>query len=191
MQEKLDLSDFLIVFLSIIYGYIVTTFLHGWKEIIHTTNKTKYWLHLGWTIFTFIFAVQAWWGLWPDRVLLSSNFLYFFSSLIVPIQLYFLSIFLLPSHDSVTEANLTDYFYNKNKIIFIFFGTLLVTMLINGKIYKNEMVITINDIFRITGIVIAFSLAFSKNQKWHIFGFAFSNILLFAYIACVPCMALN
>jgi hypothetical protein len=62
------LSDYLVIFLSILFGYVISVFFSGWGALIkHSGNVKIYWVHLGWTLLVFADIIEVWWGLWPRR----------------------------------------------------------------------------------------------------------------------------
>jgi len=164
-MDNLDLSDFLLIFLSFVYGYVVTVYLAGWSSMIHDKNGHRYyWVHSFWTIIGFLFTVQAWWGLWPDRIGISENFLTFLLSLAVPVQLYFLVTFLLPVSENSKGLNFKFYFMKNRKYVFTLAVMLLATMIMNSLVFKGEEVWSDKNVFRFVGLFLLLSLIFVKNR---------------------------
>ena len=87
-------ADYLLVFISIIVGYVVTEFFAGWGGLIRNRQNVKiYWLHLFWTFNFFFQLMENWWWLWGNRTKLAAHVAYFFFTLASPLIFYLMSVF--------------------------------------------------------------------------------------------------
>ncbi len=92
---EFPLADYLLVFISIIVGYVVTEFFAGWGGLIRNRkNVTLYWLHLSWSFNFFFQLIENWWWLWGNRLKLAEHIYYFAFSLASPLVFYLISVFL-------------------------------------------------------------------------------------------------
>ena len=88
-----DFSNYLLIFYSIIVGFVATEFLAGWRRLIR--NRSQYTLsplHIGWTILGFLLLIQSWWGSWLDRDSIGLNFGYFLLTLSTPVYFYLITV---------------------------------------------------------------------------------------------------
>ena len=162
-------SDYLVIFFSFIFGYVVFEFLSGWAEIIRNLKLGDiYWIHLAWTVLAFILVVQSWWGMWAQKELIAAGFGSFFFTLIIPILYYFLSIVLFPSINRIRDSGYEMYFFGNKHFIFGVLAIIIAYLVLNDYCYLNKDIRCRENKIRIPAIVFLTVLAVTGNIYCHI-----------------------
>ena len=74
--------EFLMMIASVVVAIGMTEIAGGWGKMVRTPAQVNFdWLHLGWTIYILLLAVQYWVGMWSYNQLEISYVgqIYFFS----------------------------------------------------------------------------------------------------------------
>jgi len=96
--------------------------------------------------------------------------------------LYFLATFLVPVSKAMEQVDFADYFYTHKKYIFLTTALLLLTMSFKGQVFKGEDILSVNNYYRVSGVVITLSLAYLDNRKVHAVAPLVLIILLLSFI---------
>jgi len=116
-------TEYLISFYAILFGFVCFEFLHGWGQwMINRKKMTLYWVHILWTLLTFMMLMDLWWLSWSRKDLMSSNFEIFFLSIIPPLIFYFGSVILFPDFQKPENRNMRIYYFNVKNIMFATFA---------------------------------------------------------------------
>ncbi len=175
-------ADYLLVFISIIVGYVVTEFFAGWGGLIRNRKQIKiYWLHLAWTINFFVQLIENWWWLWGNRLKLAENAGYFFYTLASPLLFYLISVFLFPTLKENEVHDFDDYFYKNKKYIFLLFCVLMVVYFINNLWIRKHDLISIDNMFCISGFVFGLLNLFINNRLYQVISFSMGFVILLIY----------
>ncbi|MDX2191625.1 MAG: hypothetical protein SFY32_17365 [Bacteroidota bacterium] len=176
-------ADYLLVFISIIVGYIVTEFFAGWGNLIRNRENVKiYWLHLGWTINFFTQLMVNWWWLWGNRIKLTENILYFFYTLVSPMVFYFISVFIFPNIKNDKTLDFKAYYYKNLKNIFGMFCLLMITYFFNNVFLRNQGLLSFDNVYCYSGLIFGLLYLTIKNEIFHIVSF-FAGFIVFVTYA--------
>lgn len=176
-------ADYLLVFISIIVGYVVTEFFAGWGGLIRSRkNVTLYWLHLSWTFNFFFQLIENWWWLWGNRFKLAEHIYYFAFSLASPLVFYLISVFLFPSIKENGTTDFKTYYFKNTPYIFSLFAVLMVVYFINNMWIKEQSVWSVDNVFCMCGFVFSFFYIFIKKEWFHVAGHIMGSIIFFGYV---------
>ena len=179
------MADYLITFLSIIAGYVVTQFFEGWKIIILDISPNKlYWLHIGWTIFMFIFIIEIWWVFGSYRQKIYKIFFFFLLTLFPFLLLYLAANFILP--DSAQDLADTTFkvFYDEKstKMYFLFTLIGILSTIVAPFFFNENSFLTIKTLMRLILSSLFFIAIFYHEQIYEIIVFILSWIFLLIFI---------
>jgi|GEM_PF-4086343 len=128
MDSNLNFTkvEFLIVIVSITYGFCIVDILTNWSRIIR--RRTSYWETTLWSVILFIAISVLWYNSWDNIKFIERSSGYFVSSLVPPIGLFVMISSLFPDHNS--EWNLEEMFRRNRKMFFLMFALVNVFVLI-------------------------------------------------------------
>jgi len=176
-------ADYLLVFISIIVGYVVTEFFAGWGGLIRNRKQVDiYWLHLGWTFCFFIQLIENWWWLWGNRLKLTEHVGFFFFSLTSPLIFYLISVFLFPAITADEKLDFKKYYYKNHFWLFTLFGCLMLAYFINNVWVKGESVTDQENLFCFVGFGFAVLSAMIKSPKFHSISFIAGSAVFLSYV---------
>lgn len=118
--------EFLIVIVSITYGFCVVDILTNWSRIIR--RRAMYWETMLWSIILFIAISVLWYNSWDHIKFIERSSGFFISALIPPIGLFVMISALFPDHSS--EWDLEAMFMRNRKMFFLMFALVNVFVLI-------------------------------------------------------------
>lgn len=183
-SRQFQLSDYLVIFLSILFGYVVSQFFSGWGSIIrHSTNVKIYWIHLGWTVLVFVNIIEAWWGMWRIRDKFSERISNFFLVLLYPIMLYLLGVVLFPDISNEKTIIFKDYFYSNTFLLFTFMTITIGVSLTVTLLFERIKCFSGSSIARILAIALFAISAFIKYELYHIIFFCLIVVYYIWWIA--------
>lgn len=176
-------ADFLLVFISIVVGYVVTEFFAGWGGMIRNRVSIKvYWLHICWTINFFFQLVVNWWWLWGNRLKITENIAFFLFTLASPFLFYVISVFLFPS---ITEGKILNYkaYYFKNyPYLFAIFALLMAVYVVNNIWLKGHEILSVDNQFAFVGLFSGVLYMIIKNEIYHIISFMIGSLFFIGYV---------
>ena len=103
----MNVSEHLLVLVSIIIGLAITELLTGVRQLVRARKRVRvHWLPLTWAGVMFLVLVQHWWNnfLFSQQKLWASNFFAFLVFLVSPVLLYLASSSLLPDPVEIDET---------------------------------------------------------------------------------------
>ncbi len=151
--------EYITVFITFIYGFVVWRFLEGWGAILDNFKKLNIgYDYLPWTVVGFLLMLDIWWSSWAREAYLSTSILHFFLSLLVPILFYFFSSVIFPIellHRGYRKLNF--YYFRNKKVICILLGLILLSngALINAM--QESVFWSFENLFRLLGVALAVS----------------------------------
>lgn len=176
-------ADYLLVFISIIVGYVVTEFFAGWGGLIRNRSQVEiYWLHLLWTINFFIQLIENWWWMWGNRIKLAEHVGFFFFSLCSPLLFYLISVILFPSLPTEGKFDFKTYYYKNHRWLFLLFGLLMVVYFINNMWLRGDALWSISNIFCLVGLGYALLSAFYKSHLFHSISILTGTVIFVLYV---------
>jgi hypothetical protein len=153
--RNFTVAEYLTVFIAFIYGFIASRFLSGWAIILMQYNRISFYKeHLAWTFLSFILLVDMWTGSWQRESFLSLGVHYFILSLLVPLAFYILTTIMFPIVKLDEDRNLRVYFLSHKKMIFLFFGIIILVNGITALSMEQELV-HMENIFRLLALLLA------------------------------------
>lgn len=181
--KQLALSDYLVIFLSIMFGYAISVFFSGWGAFIKNSANVKIcWLHLGWTILILINIIETWWGLWKVRETIGKHIGYFFLVLLYPVNFYLLGVVMFPDISKGETIIFKDSFYSHVVLIFSFLTIAMVYSLIYAILLSEHRKSFEPYIYRIITIVFFALGALIKYEPYHIFVFCMSALFFIRFV---------
>lgn len=182
-------TEYLIAFLSIIFGYVGAEYFVGWGAMIRFRSKIKvYWLHLSWTCFSFLMFITNWYGIWPRTEYITVNIFYFFFSLIPLLIFYFINIILFPGVKREEYVDLNAYYTKNAPWLFILFAFYFIFTIVASFVYYNDPGNKISqNIIRTLGVVLSLLAAYYPKKTWlHISFLIFGLVGLLIFIFSIP-----
>lgn len=120
--------EHLTIFTSMIYGYVITVFLVGWSRMLRAPIKNFSWTQLLWSIFTFLFLIDIWWGSWYRNSHVASSLLHFLLSIATPLLTFIVCALLFPLKEE--RVDYLSHFMNNKASVFWAFALLFLTQII-------------------------------------------------------------
>lgn len=179
----LSFNEHLIIFISVIYAFIASTFLLGWGRMarnLHDSSISV--LYIGWTILLSFFVVQTWWENFQLKGQMASGIGYFYMVLIALAFLFLTGYFMFPDQEQSKSVDYNQYFFeNKNKVFLCAIGYLLTFMLI-AAVFKKIPFFARENLIRAAAIIALTIAAFSNNRKVHAGILAVAALLLAFFV---------
>jgi hypothetical protein len=183
--------DYLVVFLSLVVGYVVTEFFSGWRTMIRRRRSARArptWVHIGWSLLLFLLLIQNWWGNAIDIASIGQNFLLFCLALVTPAFFYLFTIFLFPEEPSDGELDYQTHFHENRDSLYCFVAAMIASYIPMSMWTASETWYGLGNVLRVIAIG-AILFARSKNsEKWpwrHEALLVVLWLLLITYIVCV------
>ena len=124
--------EFLVIVLSIAYGFCIVEILSNWARIIR--RGVMYWETMLWSAILFIAISVLWYNGWNNIQIIERNSGNFIATLIPPIGLFVMVSALFPDH--LDEWDLEKAFKKNRKLFFLTYA------LVNGSILILSNLIT-------------------------------------------------
>lgn len=169
----MDYASYLRVLLSVWVGLGLGQLIQALQRLIRYKGKVKWdWIPLVWAGFALLMFVQTWWAYFT---LLQSpiwlNLFVFLLPLSVFVILYMISSSALPDLTKLkeeSEVDLTEFYFSQQRYFFGLWAVLLLLALLIPFLVREHMQIKAEDLFRMTGIVIAILMATIRNRSFHV-----------------------
>ncbi|MDH5602693.1 MAG: hypothetical protein OEY51_02070 [Cyclobacteriaceae bacterium] len=156
--------EYLIVFISIIYGFVAAEYFYGWGGLLLKSYKNTSLYYILWTVFEFVFMITLWWGSWIRSTGLTENITYFFLTLTTPLLLYLIGVITFPSRESVKSMDVHAYFLERfPKIAFLYF-LLFLTIIPNLFLYDRRANMELEVLVHFSGALIALVASIRKER---------------------------
>lgn len=160
-------TEFLIIFVAIVFGFAISEYLKGVMFLIKTKKKVKESLpHISWQILTLVMAIQFWWTFYAYSSGVKLNLLTFILILGIPFLYYMIIMLLFPSNEEIDENNgdMIQYFNKKRTNLYIAIGVLFFLYSLTGILWLNESIFNTNVIVRSLVIILAITAVFIKKS---------------------------
>lgn len=175
--------DYLLVFISIIVGYIVTEFFAGWGGIIRNRHLVKpYWLHMAWSVHFFFQLIENWWWLWGNRLKIAEQVWYFFFSLATPMLFYLNSVILFPDLGLKSSLDMKEFFYVNKGFLFRAFALLMGIYILNNVWIREQNLWSMDNLYCASGILFAIPLAKVRSERFQIASFVLGSVVFVSYV---------
>lgn len=164
--------DYLLIFVSIIYGLAAAYVLEGVTKIIKDTGKGQaYWIHFLWIFNMLLILVMIWWTLYYYNRIEEWDLGLFLFITVYSLPFYVLAALLIPTEINENTNFEAHYF----KIKGWFFGVLtmahvldMIDTAIKTTVIGREF--DLSYAFVISALtVFSFTAIFTKNKKFHAF----------------------
>lgn len=146
-----DRIDFLIIFVSIVFGYAMSEYLKGIVFLIKSRNKVKEsTVHVCWQVLIFFMAIQYWWTFYAYSNHVEEDLMSFFITLSIPFIYFIIIMLLFPSEDELklNDSNMTIYFQNIRKKTYISISILFILYSLTTNLWMGEDLFHENVIIR-------------------------------------------
>jgi hypothetical protein len=158
--------EYIIVFVSIVFGYIASEFFNGWGRFLRNrTTIQAHWDYIALTIFFFIIFLDFWWLSYTWYVNVVKNIFSLLSFLATPLIYFFYTILLFPHEQKMAEFNSRAHFQKNNVAMYILFICLMVVSILNEFLFKTHSFTTPENLIRLIaiGICVVF-IVFRKKE---------------------------
>jgi hypothetical protein len=178
------MEGYLITFLSIIVGYIVTIFFAGWQSIISKSSLHNiYWLHIGWTLLSFAFIIYLWWKFRVYQKKITINFLSFLIILCPFFLLYLIGSALFPDPSlDISTLNFKNFFYEKATLFFLSYAGIIFLGINLSRYIFDEPFWGIKTLIRTLLLFLFIIASFWQNEIYQIIVFLASYYALIWFI---------
>lgn len=173
--------EFLVILISIAYGYCIVDILTNWARIIR--KGIIYWETLLWSIILFLGICVLWYNSWDNIYFIELSSGYFIGTLIPPIGIFIMVSALFPDQDSAW--NLEGAFLKSRKLFFLMYALVNAGVLILSNVVANP--IPLINYMRIIWLFACFAMYFFDSKIlrsimavgllcWYIYLIGFSGI---------------
>jgi hypothetical protein len=108
--------DYLTVLISLIIGLVLANVLTGLGNLIHERERVRlFFPSVVWAVWIFVAAVQHWWADYSLHRIIHWSIAGFFSTLLIPVDLYLLSELVLPRRYPPDSPIHLDSWYFRNR----------------------------------------------------------------------------
>ena len=164
--DGFSLTEYLTVFTAFIYGFVASRFFSGWGAMITKFDRIRFSKeHLAWTFLAFGLLMDFWTGSWQRESFISLNINYFILSLTLPLTFYIVVAVSFPNVKHEDRIDLREFYHSHKKFIY---GLMAFAIFSNGIIAnlmeESDFLHSNENFFRLIGIVLALSAAFSAKQ---------------------------
>ena len=153
---------------SIIIGLGLTQILTNINALIKERRSVKfYWLSLYWAAGAFTVQIQWWWGIYRMKSLETWDFYFFLFLILNPITMYLASGTVLPHIQPGTSTDLRSHYYENSRWFFLLCSCNPLLDILRKVIFQHQYITPVN-IANLVPLVLFISLAFVKNERYHI-----------------------
>ncbi len=157
----LSFLEYIIIFVSIIFGYVASEFFNGWGRFLRNRREIEvHWDYVALTIFFFIMFLDFWWlsYTWYTKVVL--NIFSLISFLVTPLIYFFYSILLFPHEKDMDGFNSRNHFLKNNVALYTCFIILMSISAINEYFFKTNTFYSQENLIRLSavGICVVFMI---------------------------------
>ncbi len=164
--------EYLAVFNAIIFGFIVAEFFMGWGNFMRYRSQIKFdFIPIFWSFLTFLVSILIWWGTWTNNKFIGINIFYYYYSLLLPLLLYLVCVFLFPKiNETATSTKIFDlkcYFEKQVPIISLLYGLLFTAMILNSVIFQEYEFFHLKNYIKGGAALLAFGGIFIKKRSYY------------------------
>lgn len=175
--------EYLAIFTAIVFGFTISEFFAGWGAMIRARQRVVHDpIHVGWTILTFLLSILIWWGTWTNHAFIGNSIAYFYYSLLLPLLLYLVTVFLFPRMDGSEPLNGREYFHQNAPLLCILYALLLACLVLNSVVFDEYAFFHVKNAFKGAAALMVLSGAFIRARVylWVLTGV--QAVLLVAYL---------
>lgn len=162
--DGFSFTEYLTVFIALLYGSIASRFLTGWGIMISKFDKIIFSKdHLAWTFLAFGILMEFWTGSWPREKFITLNINYFMLALFVPVSFFALTAVLFPIIKTDGEIDLQSFFMSHKKIIYLLFGISLLANAVTGNLMEQKTILDDKNLIRVIALTLNMYLYFTRS----------------------------
>ena len=180
----MDQYSYLSVLLSIILGLAITQVLKGFRGMLLTRARVRfYWPSVMWSCTLLLLFVQSWWAMFYMRNITAWTFPMFGIVVLQTIVEYMLSAIVLPDFFGTESIDLHEHYYAHRRL---FFGLIVLVLLISlGKSYviDGHLPEPVNTGFQLSFIAVSVIALITRREWFHRAQAIIAVIGISAYIA--------
>ncbi|MCG8391016.1 MAG: hypothetical protein MJA30_36035 [Cytophagales bacterium] len=159
-------TEYLTVFIAIIFGYVGAEYFIGWGSMIRNRAKiTIYWQHVLWTLFAFLVLIQNWWGIWPRTKVINDSIYYFLYSLVPIFLFHLISVVLFPNFTPNEAVDMKEHFYKNTRWFFALLSVYFVMTIVSSFVYPDIGNVLVQNSIRAMGVGLASAAAYFHKAK--------------------------
>ena len=160
--------EYLTVFITFIYGFVASRFLHGWGVLLKGYRTipcgTEY---IAWTLLAFGLMMDMWWNSWQRGVFIERSIVNFMFALSVPLLFYFFSAALFPVELIQSGyTNMKSYFERHKMATFLLLGLIMVSNFVIANLASDGDLLTAENFMRLIAIAMA-GTALVYTASWY------------------------
>lgn len=167
----MNVSEHLLVLLSIIIGLAITELLTGVRQLIRARNRIRlHWLPLTWAVGMFLVLVQDWWVLFigVQKEQWSQNFFAFLYLLQRSVLLYLASSSLLPDPTEMEETtSLLGYYLQGRVWVFGLLALFAGEAAVQTVVMRGRPLTSLGVVIQFVLFLLVISLAWSRSVRFH------------------------
>lgn len=161
--------EYLTVFITFIYGFVASRFLHGWGVILKNFRSIPCSReHIAWTLLAFGLMMDIWWNSWRRGAFIESSIINFILSLSVPLMFYFFSAAIFPVELLTSGRTDLREFFEKHRVpIFVLLGLILFFNFLLANMATPMAISGLENLIRLAAIGLAVAGVFYRNRLFH------------------------
>lgn len=164
--------EYLAVFTAIIFGFIVAEFFMGWGNFMRNRSQIRFdVIPVLWSFLTFLVSILIWWGTWTNNDFIGKNIFYYYYSLVLPLLLYLVCVFLFPKIENREMSkgifDLERYFNKQAPILCLLYGLLFTAMILNSVIFQEYEFFHLKNYIKAGAALLAFGGMFIKKRAYY------------------------
>lgn len=164
--------EYLSIFNAIIFGFIVAEFFMGWGNFMRYRSQIRFdFIPIIWSFLTFLVSILIWWGTWTNNEFIGVNIFYYYYSLVLPLILYLVCVFLFPKINETRyekdEFDLKRYFEKQAPVISFLYGLLFTAMVLNAIIFQENELFHIKNYIKGGAALLAFGGMMFKKRVYY------------------------
>ena len=159
--------EYLTVFNTIIFGLVASEYFTGWGAMLRYRENVKIcFLHLLWTIFSFLTLIQNWYSIWPRTQFINNNILYFIYSLVPLIVFYLISVVLFPNIRQGEKISLKEFHQKNIRALFTLFAFYFSLSISSSFVYEDVGNVFGQNLLRLLGVILSITAAIFHKTVW-------------------------
>ncbi len=162
IRKEYSKVEHLSIFISIIYGYVITIYFEGWASLFKMKSSAFSTTQFLWSLFSFLFLIDIWWGAWSRNEFIGKDILHFIVFLLVPFVIYLLGVLLFPKTD---PENYETHFFSNKRLFFGLFATLLVIQIVLSRLFVEHAGLI--NYLRLSGVLLALAAIRINHLLFH------------------------
>jgi hypothetical protein len=156
IPEHYSKIEHLTIFLSLIYGYVITEYFNGWSRLFH---KFKFeWdllFYAFWTLVCFALLIEKWWSIWTNPLFTDPSLLNYIFLISNSLILYFVTVILLPHELKFDNIPIYEYYLAIKKPFLVLLASYFSFNLIVDTVLGGHSVFSALNFLRISAVGLA------------------------------------